>query len=39
MADAYRAAQKEADLDEQFWVGLATHLEGVAALIRERFPA
>jgi hypothetical protein len=39
MARAYEEAQAQASPDEQFWAGLAMHLEGVADLIRQRFAA
>lgn len=39
MAELYKARQAQASPDQQFWAGLATHLEAVAELIRHRFAA
>lgn len=39
MAEDYKASQAKASPDEQFWAGMATHLEAVADLIRDRFAA
>lgn len=39
MAKPYQQGVVQASPDELFWVGLATHLEGVADLIRRRFAA
>lgn len=39
MAELHKARQAQASPDQKFWVGLATHLEAVADLIRQRFAA
>jgi hypothetical protein len=39
MAEAYTDSLAEASPDEEFWLGVAEHLQGLAGLIRKRFGA
>jgi hypothetical protein len=39
IAEKYKASQAQVGPDQQFWMGLAGHLEGIAEEIKKRFAA